>query len=93
MTRRRLELLLAAAILAAPAPLAAQEVAGAGRVEIASAIFGGGMIFMRSPVASEPVSRSYTLSAGVTANVNRWIGLEGDVAVGLGRPRPTRCMV
>ncbi len=75
----------AAFVLLACGPAAAQETPGAERIEIGSAIFGGGLLFTPSTVASESDSRSYVVSAAVTTNLNRWIGLEGDVGLALGR--------
>lgn len=83
MTRRLL--VLTAALLAVPGLGAAQEVPGAERIEIGSAIFGGGMIFVPSADRSLDASRNYVLSAAVTTNLNPWIGLEGDIGVALGR--------
>jgi len=55
----------------------AQELVGAGRIEIESALFGGGALFMPS---SGPHSTGYILDAAATANVGRRLGLEGDFA-------------
>lgn len=74
-----------AALLLAPAVAAAQDVRGAERIEIDSAIFGGGGLLVQSSAGSEPRSRSYVASGALTANVSRWIGVEGDVAWALGR--------
>jgi Outer membrane protein beta-barrel domain len=70
--------------LAMPGAAAAQEVTGAQRIEIGSALFGGGVLFVPSSSASGPVSRSYIVSGAVTTNVNRWIGVEGDIGLALG---------
>jgi opacity protein-like surface antigen len=81
----RVWLAVIAAIALVPGAAAAQEVAGAERIEIGSAIFGGGMLFVASDTASQPVSHSYTLGLAMTANVNRWVGIEGDIGAALGR--------
>lgn len=81
----RMWLVLTVALLAVPRVGAGQEVPGAERIEIISAIFGGGMMFVPSANATADWSRNYVLSAAVTTNVNRWIGFEGDFGVALGR--------
>ena len=68
----------------APAGAAAQEVAGAERIEIGTALFGGGMLFMPSSSPSQPSSGSYVLSGALTTNLTRWIGLEGDLGLAMG---------
>ena len=77
--------LLVVLMLLMPISAAAQDAAGAGRVEIGSAIFGGGMMLTPSTTPAESASRSYVVGSALTANVNRWIGLEGDVSLALGR--------
>jgi hypothetical protein len=76
---------LALAVLLAPGGAAAQEVPGAERIEIGTALFGGGMLFMPSSSRSEPSSGSYVLSGALTTNLNRWVGLEGDIGLAMGR--------
>ena len=83
MTRKWLS--YAAAILLLPAAAAAQEGRGAERIEIGSALFGGGLMIVPPAAAPGSASRSYVISGALTTNVNRWIGLEGDIGVALGR--------
>ena len=78
---RRVLGVLAVTLLTASAA-AAQERNGAGRIEIDGALLGGGVLWL--PTAT-PLPRGYVFDAAVTANVNRWIGLEGDFAWSLGR--------
>jgi hypothetical protein len=56
---------------------------GAGRVEV-TAVPIGGMFFVPSSSDVEPKFRNYGLGAAVTGNINRWVGLEGDVTYALG---------
>lgn len=58
--------------------------AGAGTVEV-SATPVGGVFFTPSKSENEPKFGSYGLGGAVTGNVNRWFGLEGDVAYAIGR--------
>ena len=60
-----------------------QETTGAQRTEISSAVFSGGMLLVPSADPAADVSRSYVISGAVTRNINRWIGIEGDVGVAL----------
>jgi opacity protein-like surface antigen len=81
---RKFTIVLAACLLSSTA--AAQDVTepvGAGPVEIA-AVPGGGMFFLTSSNGTEPKFGNYTLGTSVTGNVNRWIGIEGDVSLALG---------
>jgi hypothetical protein len=72
-----------AVVLAQPTPVEQgnppSDVQGAGRIEIDTAVFGGGGIIIPSAVASDRRSRSYVVSGAVTANVNKWFGLEGEI--------------
>ena len=79
MTRHWLVGMMAAAVLA-PVVAAAQDGRGAERMEIDSAIFGAGGLMIKSAANSESRSHSYVVSGAVTANVNKWFGVEGDVA-------------
>lgn len=83
MTRKWLVVALVLAVT--PGLALAQEKPGAQRIEIGSAIFGGGLMWVPSANASAGMSRSYMLSGAFTNNVNHWIGIEGDVGVALGR--------
>jgi opacity protein-like surface antigen len=57
---------------------------GAGAVEI-SASPGGGTFFMKSTNGAEPKFDNYTLGASFIGNVNRFVGIEGDLNLALGR--------
>lgn len=62
----------------------AQEAGPAvGRVQL-SIIPGGGVFFTEDEDAGEPGFGNYDLGAAVTVNFNRFIGVEGEVAGGLG---------
>jgi hypothetical protein len=56
---------------------------GAGRVEVTAAPIGG-LFFVPSSSEAGPKFRNYGLGAAVTGNINRWVGLEGDVAFAVG---------
>ena len=74
-----------ALIASAVTPCAARaQDAAQSRVEIGSAIFGGGMLWLPAATVGDPASRSYVLNAALTVNVTRWIGLEGEGAFALG---------
>jgi hypothetical protein len=77
----RTPLLLLAAILVTSGVALAQE-AGAGRVELDSALLGGGTLFIPS---AAPRSVGYVFDAAANLNVSRRIGLEGDFAWAMSR--------
>jgi Outer membrane protein beta-barrel domain len=56
---------------------------GAGRVEVTAAPIGG-LFFVPSSSETEPKFRNYGLGAAVTGNINRWVGIEGDMAFAVG---------
>ncbi len=56
---------------------------GAGRVEITAAPVGG-IFFVPSSSETEPKFRNYGLGAAVTGNINRWVGVEGDITYAIG---------
>jgi len=60
------------------------EPVGAGAVEI-SASPGGGTFFLESTNGTEPKFDNYTLGASFIGNVNRFVGIEGDLNLALGR--------
>jgi hypothetical protein len=74
----------ATAVLLMPGVAAAQEGVGAERIEIGSAIFGGGLLVTPSADSSASATRSYVISGAFTVNVNPRFGLEGDLGVALG---------
>jgi opacity protein-like surface antigen len=82
--RRHTLVILTAAALLLPAVSRGQEV-GAGRVEVGTAIFGGGMLFMPQPAQGESPSRSYAASAALTWNFSPRFGVEGDLGLAVGR--------
>lgn len=65
-------------------PARAQDVVGAQRVEIDSALFAGGNIFLPKTPTNERL-RAFILNVALTANLNQFVGFEGDVGVALGR--------
>jgi len=71
------------ALVGASHNVAAQEVAGAGRVEL-NLIPVGGIWFTNGDRDVSPSFRNYALGASVAVNVNRVIGLEGEFAPGIG---------
>lgn len=81
MTRKLLFLILA---ILTPVIAAAQEPVGAQPTEIGTALFGGGLLMMRSPAGDE-TTHNYMLSIAVARNVTHWIGIEGDIGVAFGR--------
>jgi opacity protein-like surface antigen len=56
--------------------------AGPGRWEI-SAFPGGGVFFTKGSDGNAPDFGEYVLGASATFNVNRWIGLEGEIGGGV----------
>lgn len=73
MTIRKLVLLCLALILV-PRVASGQERNGAGKVEIDSALLGGGLLIL--PSGLQP--RGYVLDIGLAYNVKRQFGFEGD---------------
>src|SRR5687768_10957344 len=57
--------------------------AGAGRAEI-TFIPAGAVLFTENTDASAPSFSNYQLGAGVTYNINRFLGVEGEVASSIG---------
>jgi len=57
---------------------------GAQHVEIA-AIPIGGMGFVESNNGAQPKFNNYVLGVSATGNVNRWVGIEGDLNFAVGR--------
>jgi hypothetical protein len=57
--------------------------AGAGRAEI-TLIPGGAVLFTESRDASAPSFGNYQLGGGVTYNLNRFVGIEGEVSSSIG---------
>ena len=63
--------------------LAQEGPAGAGLLEI-TLIPGGGTVFLESTDALAPSFGNYELGGSVTYNINRFVGVEGEVASSLG---------
>ena len=83
MKRAFVTLLLSLGVLGST-PVFAQETApGPGRVEV-TIIPGGGTFFLKGKNTAEPKFGNYDLGGSVTFNVNRYIGIEGEVAGSLG---------
>jgi hypothetical protein len=82
--KRALVLGFVLASCTAISPVQAQEMpAGAARAEI-TLIPVGGVFFTENEEASAPSFGSYELGAGVTLNINRFIGIEGEVSSSIG---------
>ena len=62
----------------------AQEAGPAIGIVQVSIIPGGGMFFTEDADASEPSFGNYDLGGALTVNFNRFVGVEGEVAGGLG---------
>lgn len=84
MTRKLL--MFAALTVALTGTATAQEV-GAGRVEIGSALFGVGALFMQSTTPTEPKFNKYVFGGAATFNFNGLIGVEADLGLTLGQRR------
>ena len=83
MKRACVTLLLGLGVLGST-PVFAQETApGPGRVEV-TVIPGGGTFFLKGKNTDEPKFGNYDLGGSVTFNVNRYVGIEGEVAGSLG---------
>lgn len=76
--------LLAMMLLVTTNRASAQEgPAGAGLIEI-TVIPGGGVLFTESTDASAPSFGNYEIGGGVTYNINRFLGIEGEVGTSIG---------
>src|SRR5437763_1414257 len=83
---RRTAVLVVAGLLTASAAYAQDHANAprAERVEIA-AIPIGGVTFLQSSDLTQPKFNDYMIGGSATANVNKWIGLEGDLSYAVGR--------
>src|SRR5688572_23648929 len=81
MRRTFIALLLAAPFLTGTA--FGQERPGAGRFEV-GAFPVGGVFFTGSSSEAEPAFANFALGTTLTFNVNRWIGVEGEVGNAIG---------
>jgi hypothetical protein len=82
MTRKVL-VLLAATLIGLGTAYAQEASGGAGRVEI-GAFPGGGIFFTESSKGNEPDFGNYALGASLTVNVNRLVGIEGELGGTIG---------
>jgi hypothetical protein len=80
---RRISSLFVVTLLAAGSAYAQEGGLGAGRIEI-SAFPGGGLVFQESGKGAEPDFANYALGGSFTLNVNRYVGIEGEVGGSLG---------
>ncbi len=82
--KRLLVLGFVLALIVSAAPVRAQEgPAGAGRAEI-TFIPAGAVMFTENSDASAPGFSNYQLGGGFTYNLNRFLGVEGEVASSIG---------
>jgi opacity protein-like surface antigen len=82
MIRRLLVSVMLPVAMAATSGVARAQESGAGRIEIDSALLGGGTLFVPS---AAPRSIGYVFDAAANMNVSRRIGIEGDFAWGMSR--------
>jgi opacity protein-like surface antigen len=75
---RALGTFVVVAVFAAGAAYAQEAGIGGGRVEI-SAFPGGGFTFIESDNGDEPDFTNFAVGGSLTANLNRWVGLEGEI--------------
>ena len=73
----------AAAALSLGTAHAQERGVGAGRIEV-GAFPVGGMFFGNTDNDNKPNFGNYALGAGLTVNINKWIGFEGEVGGGIG---------
>jgi len=83
MTRWIAVLLVVVGLVGADQADAQELVPGPGVAEV-TIIPGGGMFFTEGKDTGGPSFGNYDLGAGVTVNINRYLGIEGDVSGALG---------
>ncbi len=83
MTRWIAVLLFTAGVLGTGQAYAQENAPGPGVVEV-TIIPGGGLFFTESTDTQEPSFGNYDLGAALTVNINRYVGIEGEVAGGIG---------
>jgi len=83
MTRFIAVLLVVGGVIGASQAYAQEAGPGPGLVEV-SIIPGGGLFFTESTDTQEPGFGNYDLGGALTININRYIGIEGEVAGGVG---------
>jgi opacity protein-like surface antigen len=81
--RARAFMLCAVALLVIPTMAFGQETIGAGKVELDSALLGGGLLLFPSNGAQPP--HGYVFDFAAAANLTRRIGVEGDLAWAMSR--------
>jgi hypothetical protein len=74
---------VAVGIIGADRAYAQEAAPGPGLVEV-TIIPGGGLFFTENTDTQEPSFGNYDLGAALTVNINRYVGLEGEVAGGIG---------
>jgi hypothetical protein len=80
---RTLVTFIVATLLGLGSAFAQEGGAGAGRIEV-GAFPGGGMFFTSTTKTAQPDFSNYALGASFTTNMNRWIGVEGELGGGIG---------
>jgi hypothetical protein len=83
MTRWMLALLVLLSVVGTGRAFAQEGPAGAGIVEI-TLIPGGGVVFTENTDAAAPSFGNYQLGGSVTYNLNRIVGIEGEIGTSLG---------
>ena len=83
MTRFIAVLLVVVGVIGASQAYAQEAGPGPGLVEV-SIIPGGGLFFTENTDTQEPSFGNYDLGGALTVNINRYIGIEGEVAGAVG---------
>jgi hypothetical protein len=83
MTRFIAVLLVGVGVIGASQAYAQEAGPGPGLVEV-SIIPGGGLFFTENTDTQEPSFGNYDLGGALTVNINRYIGIEGEVAGAVG---------
>ena len=80
---RKLLTIVAAAFFVAGTAWAQEGAIGAGRIEI-GAFPGGGIFFGKDVSNDTPNFGNYALATSLSVNLNKWIGIEGELTYGVG---------
>jgi len=80
---RFIAVLLVVGVIGASQAYAQETRPGPGLVEV-SFIPGGGLFFTENTDTQEPSFGNYDLGGALTVNINRYIGIEGEIAGGVG---------
>jgi len=86
MTRWIAVLLVTVGVIGTGQAYAQESAPGPGPVEV-SIIPGGGIIFTEGKDTEEPSFGNYDLGGALTVNINRYVGIEGEVAGAIGVPQ------